>query len=74
MEMAAIQKILDSAKAVDDQDMRREQSERNEQFKLRQHEDSKEMSREQMKQKNSTPTAKSTSGGKTKSQSGKANG
>lgn len=74
MEMQAIQKILDSAKAVDEQDFRREESARNEQFKHRQHEDSTQLTREQMNQKNTTPTAKSTSDGKTKSQSGKANG
>lgn len=59
----AIQQILDGSKALDDQDIRREEIEA-----------SHELKREQMRQKTTTPGATSSSSTGTKSQQGRANG
>lgn len=57
MEMNAIKMILDGSTKLDEHDIRREEFERNQ-----------ELSREQLKQKNSTPAGKSSSSSGTKSQ------
>lgn len=67
MEQNAIAMILDGSKQLDEHDMRREEFDRNEQTNRENAERDHEI-------KKSTLAAKSTSGSKTKSQSGKANG
>ena len=67
MEQDAIRMILEGSKALDEQDIKREQFDRNEQM-------SRENANRDHELKKSTLAAKSTSGGKSTSQSTKANG
>lgn len=70
MEMDAIAMILDGHKTADEHDMKRDEQVMKRDDSDRNH----ELSKEQLKQKQSTPAAKSTSSSRTKSQPRKANG